>query len=146
MPSTSTKKEIEDLLKILNRKTDIVIEDNVDKKVKAFKKRPKRTMVFRSQKVHKFIKENKLKPGKKYLEAFILYHLFLDWCRSRKNKLTPASYRTFTGIMNLYFPKKVNRIDVGFYGLTRNFRLSVLNPAKEAAIRRYNDKVKRKNE
>lgn len=143
MPLTKTK-EVEELLKILNQKTDQVVDVPDPKSVTAVKKKRRKTRIFRTKKVNLFIKENGFKPGKKYLEAFILYYLFEEWCRKRKNKIIPSTYKIFTAVMNLYFPIRLNATERRFYGLNKNLRLSILNPNKESAIRRYNSEKEKR--
>lgn len=139
-----TKKEIEKLLDILTQESDEQIqytEEELRKLAKKKKKKPKKpVLVFRQKRVHNFLSEKKIKAGENYFEAFILYYYFKDWCRTRRPKVTPVTYKRFTALLKIFLNKKFDRKEVLFFGISINLRKSYLTSNREAAIRRYHEK------
>lgn len=97
-------------------------------------KRAKRTKVFQHQGFNKYIKDTNIKEGQDWIEAHVLYTMYLDWQEDKAGM--QMSFIVFMRLMDLYF---LNR-DLAFKGkLYRINLLSIpyLTPRRLGALRRH---------
>lgn len=155
-----TKQTVEDLLKILERKTDKKIEPVKPQMTVPARKftdllldEPKhRSPVVFQKKVHEFVTIKQFQSGDHYIEAFILFFYFNEWntSRGRKVKRHIISFRNFCNILKTFFPIKTGKNNTLLLGIDKDIREDYLTPQKEAAIRRWTKnenkrKTKKKN-
>lgn len=106
-----------------------------------------RIHVVNHKKAIEFLKEKKIKPGKRFpVGAKVIYYMFLDWCEARGIKLAPIAYKSFCGLMKQTFDSKLDKKGDLYMMITRNLRKDYLSPQREAAIKRHYDKKERKRD
>ncbi len=104
-----------------------------------------RVHVVNHKKALEFLKEKKIKPGKRFPIGFkVIYYMFLDWCEAKGMKLVPIGYRSFMGLMKLTYDSKLDKKGELYMMVTRNLRNDYLTPQRAAAIKRYYDKKEAK--
>lgn len=96
--------------------------------------------VVDQKKLSEFLKENKIKPGKRYPAKYThVYYMFIDWCEKKKIKRAPLAYKNFIGLMKQTYESRLDKQGRGYFMITRNLRRDYLSPQRIAAIERYNE-------
>ncbi len=104
-----------------------------------------RIHVVNHKKALEFLKEKKIKPGKRFPAGVkVIYYMFLDWCEAKGIKLAPIAYKSFIGLMKQTFDSKLDKKGDLYMMITRNLRKDYLTPQRKAAIERYYDKKENK--
>lgn len=104
-----------------------------------------RIHVVNHKKALQFLKEKKIKPGKRFpVGAKVIYYMFLDWCEAKGMKMAPIAYKSFIGLMKQTFDSKLDRKGDLYMMITRNLKEDFLTPQRKAAIERYYAKKENK--
>lgn len=157
------EKEVERLLKILDRKTDEKLPEakqtrlsspnarrqNSGQKEAQNEASPKVLPVNRRRKVERFMEAHLLSSGPWYLESFLLYYCFLAWSnKGKKKKTIPLSFKNFNNILKIRYKYRITKKGTLYYGLSKDLRREYLTPQREVAIRKWHnlDGTKKKKE
>ena len=88
-----------------------------------------------------FLEEKKVEPGLKWVEGFILYYIYRDFCKERKVK-PKLGYKNFHNFLKLHFKfKRVNenrslwfRVDENIHQLLTEEEKNVIREARKKSV------------
>jgi len=129
----------------INRSPQVFIE-TIEKYSKSKKRNKVKSPTFQSQ-FNLFLEQNNIKEGKCFVENYILYYIYNDWCR--KTRKRAASRDVFCGGLDLHFERKSTNQAV-YYGVDENIKslisTTTVNVLRQGSRNHEEDKKKFKED